>query len=217
MDPLFWIEKIARYVMSSKIKGSRWERDCAKRLSLWLSDNERDDLVWRTASSGGRFTQRKKRGQVTCNQAGDLCATDPSVQYFFDYALVECKNGYTQAKTKKSSKAVISVLQAIDRLETTKDPLIFQWWDKAIKERDGSGRRRAMLIFKRDKKIPCILIEKQWILELSAYNGQYRHNMILLKLEKYPILAICDLEKWLDWCSPQSIQTLQKTWSKNTT
>lgn len=202
--------------MGSKTKGNVWERECAKRLSLWLSDNERDDLVWRTASSGGRFTQRKKRGQSTCNQAGDLCATDPSSQYFFDYILVECKIGYTQKKNKKSTSATISVLQGLDKQEDTKDPLLLQWWEKVTKERDNTGRKHALIIFKRNKKRPCVLVEKSLILELSAYNGQYRHNVILLKFDKYPILTICDFETWLDWCSPQSFKTLQSAWLKNT-
>jgi len=193
-------------------KGPQFERDCAKRLSLWLSENERDDLVWRTSASGGRFTQRKKYDKDTYNQAGDLCANNPRVQYFFDYILVECKNGYTPKKGKKAGYAVISVLQGLDKLKKTREPILYSWWVKAVQECKDAGRRHAIILFKRTSRNPCVLMEKRLILELSKYNGRYTHNTILIKLETYPILTICDLEQWLNWCAPQSIEFLKNAW-----
>ena len=39
-----------------KEKGSSFERLVCKRMSMWLSKGERDDLFWRSAMSGGRAT-----------------------------------------------------------------------------------------------------------------------------------------------------------------
>ena len=46
---------------TGKRKGNNYEREMSRRLSLWLSENERDDLIWRTHNSGGRFTTRMKK------------------------------------------------------------------------------------------------------------------------------------------------------------
>lgn len=60
---------------TGKRKGNNYEREMSRRLSLWLSENERDDLIWRTHNSGGRFTTRMKKNKVTEGQDGDLTST----------------------------------------------------------------------------------------------------------------------------------------------
>lgn len=54
-------------------KGSEFERYCCKRFSRWVSNGARDDLFWRTASSGGRATfQFRTKGELSVAQAGDM-------------------------------------------------------------------------------------------------------------------------------------------------
>jgi len=60
---------------NGKTKGGEFERLIAKRLSLWLSNGERDDLFWRTNGSGSRHTTRKKLDKDTEGQDGDICST----------------------------------------------------------------------------------------------------------------------------------------------
>lgn len=78
-------------------KGSQFERDLCKRLSRWWSKGERDDLFWRTATSGGRATTRAKSGKKTVGQSGDIAATDKSAMKFTKLITVEAKRGYTEA------------------------------------------------------------------------------------------------------------------------
>jgi len=77
--------------MNSKTKGNNFEREICKKLSLWLSYGKDDDLFWRTSSSGGRFTQRLKKGLNTKNQAGDITSTSPQSDFFSRKYLIECK------------------------------------------------------------------------------------------------------------------------------
>lgn len=56
-----------------KGKGSSFEREICKRLSLWISHGDSVDLYWRSAMSGGRATVAK--GAV--RQAGDITAVAP--------------------------------------------------------------------------------------------------------------------------------------------
>lgn len=58
-------------------KGGAFERAGCRRLSLWVSKGQRDDLFWRTATSGGRATfMLRTKGQLNLAQAGDLTAID---------------------------------------------------------------------------------------------------------------------------------------------
>jgi len=75
-------------------KGSAYERELAKELSLWWSDDRRDDLFWRSSQSGGRATQRAKSGKTTVNACGDLAAQDAEGQKFLDLFTIEIKRGY---------------------------------------------------------------------------------------------------------------------------
>lgn len=75
-------------------KGSQFERDISKLLSKWWTGGERDDVFWRSQQSGGRATQRAKKGKGTANQQGDIQAMDPIGQPLIDRVCVELKCGY---------------------------------------------------------------------------------------------------------------------------
>ena len=70
-----------------KAKGSSYEREIAKKLSLWLTAGKRNDCIWRTSNSGGQATVTKFD-----TQCGDLHAVRPEAQKFFDTFSLELKN-----------------------------------------------------------------------------------------------------------------------------
>jgi hypothetical protein len=74
-----------------KGKGAQFEREVSRRLSLWLTCGERDDLFWRSAMSGGRATVQFKKGITNRAQAGDLCAIDSAGEALLQHVVVECK------------------------------------------------------------------------------------------------------------------------------
>ena len=74
-----------------KSKGSSWERECAKKLSLWLTNGEKSDVLWRSAMSGGRHTVGLKTGIGYSSQAGDLSSIDERGHRFISKYTVECK------------------------------------------------------------------------------------------------------------------------------
>jgi len=79
-----------------KRKGSAWERDVAKMLSLWITEGKSKDVLWRSQSSGGRATVRSKTNGEPLNlQLGDLTIADFScegAQVFIENFVVEAKN-----------------------------------------------------------------------------------------------------------------------------
>ena len=75
--------------MNSKTKGNSFERKLCVLLSRWWTNGSRPDVFWRTASSGGRATQRAKAGDDTRNQYGDVGITDPIGQPFLDFCTIK--------------------------------------------------------------------------------------------------------------------------------
>lgn len=84
---------------AGKQKGSGFEREVCKSLSLWMTHGKRDDIFWRTAMSGGRATISSKRPR--CGrlwelsrrgaQVGDICAIHPLGHALTSRFLLECK------------------------------------------------------------------------------------------------------------------------------
>lgn len=76
-----------------KQKGAAFERAVCVALSKWVSGDERQDLFWRSAMSGGRSTLGRKKhtaGEFTA-QAGDVTATDPLGHLLCSLFMIECK------------------------------------------------------------------------------------------------------------------------------
>jgi hypothetical protein len=78
----------------SRKSGGEFEREICKTLSKWWIGHDRDIVFWRTSQSGGRATIRKRKGQKTSGQCGDICSTDPSSRVFTRLLTVETKWGY---------------------------------------------------------------------------------------------------------------------------
>lgn len=74
-----------------KAKGSAFEREVCKELSLWMSGGTRDDLYWRSAMSGGRASVQFKKGGGNVSQTGDICSIDPAGAPLTSTFFIECK------------------------------------------------------------------------------------------------------------------------------
>ena len=75
-----------------KSKGSAWEREVGKLLSLWLTNAERPDIFSRNVLSGGSFTLAEAAGKQSSRMAGDLMAAHPLAFRFLSRFSVECKH-----------------------------------------------------------------------------------------------------------------------------
>ncbi len=75
-----------------KSKGSQWEREICVKLSLWLSNGKQEDVLWRSAMSGGRSTIAFGRGKRLATQAGDISSIHAIGNPFTNRFLIECKS-----------------------------------------------------------------------------------------------------------------------------
>lgn len=127
---------------NGKRKGNRYERDMSRRLSLWLSDGDRDDLIWRTHNSGGRFTARLKNKKKTEGQDGDLTATcDGISSEFLKLFSIELK-----------SYKDINIWGLITGSKTG----ILEFWRQAKKQAKACNKE-PLLILKQDHRPELIL------------------------------------------------------------
>lgn len=75
-----------------KSKGSAWEREAGKLLSLWLTHSERPDIFARNVLSGGAFTLAEQAGKVSSRMPGDIMAAHPLAFRFLEQFSIECKH-----------------------------------------------------------------------------------------------------------------------------
>lgn len=141
-----------------KSKGSAFERQVCKDLSLWLSNGKRTDVLWRSAMSGGRATV--SHGKV--RQCGDICAVAPEGHKFCDLWFVECK--------------FVKRL-ALDQFIMKGTGPLMSFWRKATQQAD-KHRKSAMLIA-RQNGWPTIIITREALLRslTTPVAGGYSHAL----------------------------------------
>jgi hypothetical protein len=116
-----------------KGKGSAFEREVAKKLSLWISNGQRTDLFWRSASSGAMFTSAK--GGFS-SQAGDIAAIDEMGIPFLSKWVIECK------RYKKIG---------LESFLYGQPSLLSNFWEKHMNLATQLNKQ-PMLIFKEDRR-----------------------------------------------------------------
>lgn len=188
-------------------KGGQFERDLCKELSLWWTGGKREDVFWRTATSGGRATQRAKQGKGTFGQHGDVQATDPIGQPLIDLCLIEIKRGYS-----KHSMA--------DMLDKPKDGATQMWegWvGKLVKQVEQAGALSWLLITKRDRRDACIFFPIALGKELRAVGSNVEQGapvfvmrVVIDTLPEYIHVAGVRLDHFLREVTPKQIRRVRR-------
>jgi hypothetical protein len=163
-----------------KLKGSSFEREICKRLSFWISNNSRDDIFWRTSSSGGRYTFRKKfRLKDTYNQAGDVTNIHPDGEFFV-------KNFILELKFYKK----IDIWDLFGNKD--KKVLLLDWWYK-LNDECQKVNKIPMLIVKENYKPTLLLtnshfgnfLEKEFNFEIKVVWNPGKENIVIGLLDDF--------------------------------
>lgn len=189
-------------------KGSDFERDMCKELSLWISKGKRVDVFMRNRVRVTEFTPERER------QLGDLTTNDIKGIYFTSMFVVECKTGYS--KTKKGSRTKNIPWDLLDIIDGVKDKqdnkTLLQFWDQV--ESDAKlCHKKPILIFKRDFHVPCACVNRDTYNMLSDYVGTNYYPFIELHI-KEEVLKIWRLEHFLKWFNPEPIELMYKEGGK---
>ena len=123
-------------------KGSSFEKEICKQLSLWFSHDEREDLFYRTAGSGARSTSRAKRGKTTANSAGDIGYLDASGKPLMEAITFELKCGYNNTDTTS----------LIDTAPGRKRPQLLEFIEQAVDSAKNAQSKYWAVIHKRNGK-----------------------------------------------------------------
>lgn len=190
--------------MSSKAKGNSFERMICKRLSQWWSgDKEISDLFWRTASSGGRATQRSKTQQRTHGHYGDICSTHPSSALLLELLTLEVKRGYNKA----------TLHDLLDRTPSAAQQIYEEWITKARRDATASGVEYWALIHRRDRRETMVLYPQSLGAVLPALlpapNGPSPLLCACVKVgEEWETLCLTTFDEWLRLVDPERIRSL---------
>lgn len=180
-------------------KGSAFEREICKRLSLWWTDGERDDVFWRSSQSGGRATLRAQKGMRTFGSYGDIAAVDPIGQPLLDVFTIELKRG--------STYKVPGDLLDFGR-NNRKHP-----WAKAMNQAFDAhvraGSQSWLMICKRDHREIMAYLPTWKARELQVLNGQPYARFRINVRERYDFVGI-PLTVFLRRADPQKIHSLAK-------
>lgn len=134
--------------MNSKNKGGSFERKICKLLSLWYSEGKRDDIFYRSASSGAMATMRFKKGKTTTGQSGDITSTDIEGIKFIEQVSIELKHYKTFS---------------LDFLLFNKPTKVRDWWEQCICDAN------------RTSKYPLLIIKKNGLPEIIIYNYKFKN------------------------------------------
>jgi hypothetical protein len=154
-------------------KGSNFEREICKKISLWWTDGDRDDIYWRTSGSGARAKTRGKLGKGTFGQYGDIQATDPIGQPLIDLCSIEIKRGY--------NKAIIN-----DFIDSKKKPDLRVFIEQAITDcRLREDESEWILLVKRDRKETVLFTSFYFYKNICLISGckSQRYNSVRMRVK----------------------------------
>lgn len=182
-----------------KNKGSEFERKIAKKLSLWWTEGNRDDIFWLTSGSGARATVRAKKNIKTKYQYGDISFTDPLGKSLIDYFLIELKTGYPD----------LGIMLLIDGKQ--KSPVLVKWWNKAKEEKEFGKRKAVLLVIKRDYKHPVMVFDQKTFSIIESYVGTWEKDIISIYLTAIKRnLVVVSLYLFLEYCSSETMRLFIK-------
>ncbi len=158
----------------SKAKGSLFERDVCKKLSIWVSKGLREDLYWRSSMSGGRSTIQIKKGKQNRAQSGDISSIDRLGSEFIDKFCVECKHYQT-----------LDLIPGIIHNRGT----LYGFWKKLCKD-SIAVQKLPILIVKQNRLPSLVLLSPAGAMQLNlkknlAICTLYQWNSLIYNLDNF--------------------------------
>ncbi len=189
-------------------KGSNFEREVCKKLSLWWTKGRKDDIFWRTAGSGGRATNRHKVNKRTAGSYGDICCLDEIGKPLLDVFTFELKRGYSRH----------SVADLLDKGKKSAIQEYEHWIDQAQSSYNQAGSISWLIITRRDMRVSLVVYPGFLEQELSLsgiYVGErgpmipYANMTIRVKGDPVDIV-ITTLDVFLSTITPDIIRDISR-------
>jgi len=147
----------------SKSKGNNFENKIAKMLSLWLTYNQKPDVLERSPTSGAKATINRKQNRNHENIAGDIISVAPEGMPLTQRFVIELKH---QARESLNVEALI--------FQSSKGGVL-AYWEKLLGE-CKTTQRLPILIFRQNTKPILVACCKRGIELFEA--GKLVHAII---------------------------------------
>jgi hypothetical protein len=167
-------------------KGSEFERQICKKLSIWLTGKEKPYQFWRVPLSGGLATIDEEN----CDLSGDIRALTKEGEFLTSIFSIELKTGYPKTNFHQHLKGI-------------KNFSIEQFWKQTLCAAKKSNRN-PMLIYRKKGMNIIIGITKDIDLKL---NLQLRKLMISF-CNDIPDIIFYDFDDFFDNVKPESLKKL---------
>lgn len=190
--------------MAKSSKGGKYERELCKQLSLWWTNNERDDVFWRTSGSGARATTRAKSNKHTFGSHGDIAYIDPIGKPLLDVITIEAKRGYS----------IKSIIDLLDHSESAAEQQYETWINKAIRDSTRAGSPYWVIITRRDQRVGLVFMP--WSLAnalgLTSHFTQLDMTFTLRDQQLHQMCRVfgLHLDDFLKSVTPDKIKQLSK-------
>lgn len=179
--------------MSKSSKGSAFEREVCKQLSLWWTEGQNDNVFWRTSQSGGRATSRAKKGKKDKYHHGDICAIDPIGQPLLDLITFELKRGYSR-----------NTIQ--DLLDSPKGKCKYLEWIEKIEEQAASPF--WLLIVQRDRRKALAMVPDDLWTSVTGMDGIFYCPNSYIETQDLGAVVVLPLVDFLKSIDPIDITSL---------
>jgi hypothetical protein len=180
-----------------KKKGNSFEITVARILSKWFDPKAKEDLFWRSASSGAQATMSRKFGRAS-NQDGDIKSSTQESMWVTDNVYIECKS-YASF--------------CLETLIGEKGNKVRDWWIKCSKEAHDV-HKIPFLIFKRNGSIAYVMIDNWFVSLLSKYVGGFEnYDSIRLNFNLHNTIMF-SLHDFLHKVDPDSMKLAIEEWHK---
>ena len=175
-----------------KIKGSAFERKICKALSFWFTENERDDVFFRSASSGAMATQRFKKGKKTSGQVGDVTSTDLEGIKFINEFSIELKS-YKDF--------------SLDFLIYKNKSLIHSWWEQCTTDAKIDNKT-PLLIIKKNNKPEIVIFDYNLYKDFYNYFGQLSTKLYIIGYINDIHIMMMLLTDFLEYINPATLKDI---------
>ena len=186
-------------------KGSAFEREICKKLSLWWTNNKTDDVFWRASNSGGRAKFRGRKGQSTHGQHGDIAAVDPIGEPLINLFTIELKRGYSS----------VTPFDILDRSDKAAKQMFGKWWSQVWESHVVAGSIAPMMITKRDRREVMIYLPYRFVAVHMAHLRRLAFPSVFIRLreerDQMPSVFGTTLDQFLLYVTPSDV----RGWARN--
>lgn len=171
-------------------KGSAWERDVAKFLSVWLTGEEKPYQYWRSPQSGGLATISELNKDLT----GDIQALTTEAKFLTNIYSLELKTGYPKTSFWQHFKDI-------------KNFHLEAFWKQCVEDA-RKGNKLPMLIYRKKGNKPIVGISDSS--RLRKLNKLQNISMDFHKDKDLPSVTFYNMEEFFEIVTPEYLKKRYK-------